>query len=183
MGPPIFNIVNIPWALVLLFLIAVGPLIAWRKATAENLRRNFLLPALTGLWMFLLFVVLEGRAAAQSLSAMGRALASLDAATFLDRLKAFYPPICFGLAGFVLATVVIEYSRAVAVRRRSTARTPPWRSRASSAQPPEVGRLRRARRGRHRVRRYRGLVGVPQGDRRAGRAGRQHADRRICDDL
>ncbi|HJQ96914.1 MAG TPA: cytochrome c-type biogenesis CcmF C-terminal domain-containing protein [Candidatus Polarisedimenticolaceae bacterium] len=118
MGPPIFNIVNIPWALVLLFLIGVGPLIAWRKATAENLRRNFLLPGLTGLWMFLLFVVLEGRAAAESLSGMGRALASLDAATFLDRLKAFYPPICFGLAGFVLATVVIEYSRAVAVRRR-----------------------------------------------------------------
>jgi cytochrome c-type biogenesis protein CcmF len=68
--------------------------------------------------MFLLFVVLEGRAAAESLSGMGRALASLDAATFLDRLKAFYPPICFGLAAFVLATVVIEYSRAVAVRRR-----------------------------------------------------------------
>ncbi|HVQ35708.1 MAG TPA: cytochrome c-type biogenesis CcmF C-terminal domain-containing protein [Candidatus Bathyarchaeia archaeon] len=118
MGAPIFNIVNIPWALVLLFLIGVGPLIAWRKATAENLRRNFLLPALTGFWMFLLFVVLEGRAAAESLSGMGRALASLDAATFLDRLKAFYPPICFGLAAFVLATVVIEYSRAVAVRRR-----------------------------------------------------------------
>jgi len=118
MGPPIFNIVNVPWALVLLFLIGVGPLIAWRKATGENLRRNFLLPGLTGVWVFLLFVVLEGRAARESLSGMGRALVSFDAATFLDRLKAFYPPICFGLAGFVLATVAIEFSRAIAVRRR-----------------------------------------------------------------
>ncbi len=31
MGPPIFNLVNIPWALTLLFLVGVGPLIAWRR--------------------------------------------------------------------------------------------------------------------------------------------------------
>ncbi len=31
MGPGIFNLVNIPWALVLLFLTGVGPLIAWGK--------------------------------------------------------------------------------------------------------------------------------------------------------
>jgi cytochrome c-type biogenesis protein CcmF len=118
MGPPIFNIVNVPWALVLLFLIGVGPLIAWRKATAENLRRNFLVPGLAGLWVFLLFVVLEGRSAAKDLAAMGRSALSFDAATFLDHLKAFYPPICFGLAAFVLTTVAVEFARGVGVRRR-----------------------------------------------------------------
>ena len=45
MGPPIFNTVNVPWALFLLFLAGVGPLIAWRKASRENLRRNFTVPA------------------------------------------------------------------------------------------------------------------------------------------
>ena len=117
MGPPIFNIVNVPWALVLLFLIGVGPLIAWRKATAENLRRNFVVPSLVGLWVFALFIVLEGRAAAASLTGLGKSIAAFDAASFLDHLKAFYPPICFGLAGFVLATVVIEFARAIKVRR------------------------------------------------------------------
>jgi cytochrome c-type biogenesis protein CcmF len=125
MGPPIFNIVNIPWALALLFLIGVGPLIAWRKATAENLRRNFIIPTLAGVWVLALFLVLEGRAAAGSVSGMGRALASFDAASFLDHLKAFYPPICFGLAAFVLATVLIEFRRAVGARRRQYGESAP----------------------------------------------------------
>src|SRR5262249_15875375 len=63
MGPPIFNLVNIPWALALLFLVGVGPLIAWRKATAENFRRNFLVPGLVGVWSLILFLLLEGRGA------------------------------------------------------------------------------------------------------------------------
>ena len=48
MGPPIFNLVNIPWGLVLLFLMGVGPLIAWRKASVGNLRRQFALPVISG---------------------------------------------------------------------------------------------------------------------------------------
>src|SRR6266436_3981294 len=44
-GPPFFNRVNVPVALLLLLLTAVGPLLAWRKTSIESLRRNFLLPA------------------------------------------------------------------------------------------------------------------------------------------
>src|SRR5882762_5311201 len=40
-GPPFFNRVNIPLGLLLLGLTGVGPLIAWRKASGANLRRQF----------------------------------------------------------------------------------------------------------------------------------------------
>src|SRR5438132_2338922 len=45
-GPPFFNRVNVPVALLLLLLTAVGPLLAWRKTSIDSLRRNFLWPAL-----------------------------------------------------------------------------------------------------------------------------------------
>jgi cytochrome c-type biogenesis protein CcmF len=48
-GPPYYNAVFMPIALGLVFLMGVGPSIAWRKASMENLRKNFLLPALVGL--------------------------------------------------------------------------------------------------------------------------------------
>jgi cytochrome c-type biogenesis protein CcmF len=44
-GPPFFNRVNVPLGLFLLFLTGVGPLIAWRKASAANLQRQFIFPA------------------------------------------------------------------------------------------------------------------------------------------
>src|SRR5437870_3874024 len=47
-GAPFFNLVNIPIFLALLFLMGVGPLIAWRRASAENLKRNFVTPVLAG---------------------------------------------------------------------------------------------------------------------------------------
>ena len=44
-GPPFFNRVNVPVALLLLLLTAVGPLLAWRKTSLESLKRNFSVPA------------------------------------------------------------------------------------------------------------------------------------------
>src|SRR6266487_1115724 len=44
-GPPFFNKVSIPVALLLLLLTAVGPLLAWRKTSFESLKRNFLWPS------------------------------------------------------------------------------------------------------------------------------------------
>jgi cytochrome c-type biogenesis protein CcmF len=43
-GPPFFNRVNIPLGLLLLGLLGIGPVIAWRKATGRNLVRNFTAP-------------------------------------------------------------------------------------------------------------------------------------------
>ena len=43
-GPPFFNRVNVPLGLLLLGLTGIGPLIAWRKASPANLRRQFTWP-------------------------------------------------------------------------------------------------------------------------------------------
>jgi cytochrome c-type biogenesis protein CcmF len=55
-GPPFFNKVNIPVALCLLLLTAVGPLLAWRKTSTESLRRNFLIPAVIAVSVGVLLV-------------------------------------------------------------------------------------------------------------------------------
>jgi cytochrome c-type biogenesis protein CcmF len=44
-GAPFFNSVNVPIALFLMFLTGVGPLLAWRKASTNSLKRNFGIPA------------------------------------------------------------------------------------------------------------------------------------------
>jgi len=46
---PFFNKVNVPIAIFLMFLTGVGPLLAWRKASTDSLKRNFLLPAVLAL--------------------------------------------------------------------------------------------------------------------------------------
>jgi len=43
-GPPYYNAVFMPVALGLLVMMGIGPTIAWRKASSDNLRKNFLLP-------------------------------------------------------------------------------------------------------------------------------------------
>ena len=47
-GPPWFNRYITPLALVLVLLSGIGPLIAWRRATAANLKRNFAFPVRGG---------------------------------------------------------------------------------------------------------------------------------------
>src|SRR6185312_9404321 len=56
-GPPFFNRVNIPVALMLLLLTALGPLLAWRKTSFESLRRNFLAPALVAVAVAVFLIV------------------------------------------------------------------------------------------------------------------------------
>ncbi len=43
-GPPFFNQVMVPIALALLVLTGICPLIAWRKASARNFKKNFFVP-------------------------------------------------------------------------------------------------------------------------------------------
>ncbi|MFN8203310.1 MAG: cytochrome c-type biogenesis CcmF C-terminal domain-containing protein [Solirubrobacteraceae bacterium] len=47
-GPPWFSRYTVPLALVLVLLSGIGPLIAWRRATAANLWRTFRVPVLCG---------------------------------------------------------------------------------------------------------------------------------------
>jgi len=84
---PFFNKVNVPLFIALLFLMGVGPMIAWRRATLSNLRRAFLLPAVSSL---LLTVVL-----------------------LWAGIREVYPLFAFVFSFFALMTVVIEYYRGV----------------------------------------------------------------------
>lgn len=91
-GPPFFNQVNVPIGLALLGLTGIGPLIAWRRASPGNLRRQFVGPVAAGL------------VAAATLVAVG----------FGD----FYAGVAVTLGTFVVATVVQEFVRGVGARHR-----------------------------------------------------------------
>jgi cytochrome c-type biogenesis protein CcmF len=91
-GAPFFNRVNVPLGLLLLGLTGVGPLIAWRKASTANLRRQFIAPVASGLLT----------------------LAVLLAAGVRD----FYAIMALALAGFVAGTIVQEFHRGIRARRR-----------------------------------------------------------------
>jgi cytochrome c-type biogenesis protein CcmF len=91
-GVPFFNRVNVPLGLLLLGLTGVGPLIAWRKASTANLRRQFIAPVASGL---VVLGVLLG---------VG--------------VRDFYATVALALAGFVAGTIVQEFYRGVRARRR-----------------------------------------------------------------
>ena len=92
-GAPFFNLVNIPIFLALIFLMGVGPLIAWRRASAQNLKRNFLWP------------VAGGIVAAAVLRVVG--VGNVIVLTAM------------ALVAFVAGTIALDYVRAVRARRRS----------------------------------------------------------------
>jgi cytochrome c-type biogenesis protein CcmF len=48
-GPPWFDRYTVPLALILVLLSGIGPVIAWRRATLANARRNFVVPLLSAL--------------------------------------------------------------------------------------------------------------------------------------
>jgi cytochrome c-type biogenesis protein CcmF len=52
-GPPWFDRYTVPLALILVLLSGIGPVIAWRRATWANARRNFLAPILAAIGMLL----------------------------------------------------------------------------------------------------------------------------------
>jgi cytochrome c-type biogenesis protein CcmF len=56
-GPPWFDRYTVPLALILVLLSGIGPVIAWRRATLANARRNFLVPIAAALGTLLVLVV------------------------------------------------------------------------------------------------------------------------------
>jgi cytochrome c-type biogenesis protein CcmF len=91
-GPPFFNRVNVPLGLLLLGLTGVGPLIAWRKASTANLRRQFVAPVSLGL-LTLGVLLLIG-------------------------LRDMYAVMAWALAGFVGGTIMQEFQRGIRARQR-----------------------------------------------------------------
>jgi cytochrome c-type biogenesis protein CcmF len=58
---PFFNLVAGPFAIGLLLLTGICPLIAWRKAGIKNLQRNFLFPSIFGAVVVLVLLLLGAR--------------------------------------------------------------------------------------------------------------------------
>ena len=97
-GMPFFNQVNVPLFLALLFLMGVGPLIAWRRASLDNLKRNFLWPVVIGI---------------------------VAAAVFrLVGVRSILAVLSLALTLFVAATIAVDLVRATRARLRTGERLP-----------------------------------------------------------
>jgi cytochrome c-type biogenesis protein CcmF len=118
MGPEIFNTVNIPWALLLLLLTGVGPLIAWRKASKANLTRNFKVPLISGGSVLLVALILDRASFFGAVSDFGSSLFSLNVQGMFEALKGIYPALTFGIGAFVVGTMILEFVRGTRVRRK-----------------------------------------------------------------
>ncbi|HTB71278.1 MAG TPA: cytochrome c-type biogenesis CcmF C-terminal domain-containing protein [Solirubrobacteraceae bacterium] len=99
-GPPWFDRYTVPLALILVLLSGIGPVIAWRRATLANARRNFLAPLLGAL----------------------ATLVVLVAAGVTERPFALAMFCC---AGFVFASVAQEFVRGTRARRAIAGEPPP----------------------------------------------------------
>src|SRR5690349_14509007 len=91
-GAPFFNRVNVPLGLLLLALTGIGPLIAWRRASVPNLKRQFAVPLTVGVFAALIVLVAG--------------------------MREFYATVAIGLGAFVLGTVTQEFDRGARARRR-----------------------------------------------------------------
>ncbi len=91
-GAPYFNWITAPLFLALVFLMGVGPLIAWRKASWNNLTRNFLWPTSGAL-------------------AVGVGL-------FAWGVRSFWPLLAFTLSAFAALAILFDTAKAVAAQGR-----------------------------------------------------------------
>jgi cytochrome c-type biogenesis protein CcmF len=99
-GPPWFDRYTVPLALILVLLSGIGPVIAWRRATLANARRNFLAPTAAGL---LALIVLLAVGVPEKPFAIAM----------------------FCCAAFVLGSIGQEFWRGVRVRRAMAREAPP----------------------------------------------------------
>jgi cytochrome c-type biogenesis protein CcmF len=99
-GPPWFDRYTVPLALALVLLSGIGPVIAWRRATLANARRNFLMPLCTALIALAVLLV-----------------AGIGHKPFALAM--------FCCAAFVFGSVAQEFVRGTRVRRAIAGESPP----------------------------------------------------------
>jgi cytochrome c-type biogenesis protein CcmF len=91
-GESFFNAVNVPLGLLLLALTGIGPLIAWRRASVQNIQRQFAGPAFFGVVM--------------------------AAALYILGARELYPLMAWGLGAFVAGTIIQEFYKGIAARNK-----------------------------------------------------------------
>ncbi len=94
---PFFNKVNGPLFLILFFLMGVGPLLGWRRTSAEVMRKQFTWPVVVAL-----------------------VVAGLSVLT----TRNIFPIIGLAMCAFVAAAIVQEFVRGVIARRAATQENP-----------------------------------------------------------
>lgn len=94
-GIPFFNAVNVPLFLMLVFLMGVGPMIAWRRSSIGNLARTFLVP-FVGAFLVAVSLVWAG-------------------------ISEFWPLLSFSICFFVLMTILSELSRGLSSQAAANA--------------------------------------------------------------
>ena len=99
---PFFNKVNGPVFAVLLFMIGVGPLLPWRRATWATLRHQFQWPLLGGIITAALVFLLIGE-------------------------RRFWPIAGLGVAGLVFTSIIQEFVRGTRARMKVTGERP-WKA-------------------------------------------------------
>ena len=91
-GPPFFSQVNTPLFLILLIITGICPLIGWRKASLENLKKNFILPTAI---LLITVALLVG-----------------------SGMRHVYAILSFSFSAFVLVTIGMEFYRGIRARKK-----------------------------------------------------------------
>lgn len=92
-GPPFFNRVMVPIGLALLFLTGICPLIAWRRSSVRQFRKNFLAPFIVALTIAIVL--------------------------FVFGVDSVWAILALALAGFAFASITIDIGRGAYNRARN----------------------------------------------------------------
>ena len=111
-GPPFFNHVNAPLGLALLFLMGIGPVIAWRRATPRNLWRSFAWPVGIGAGRRAALLLAGGMRATAAPGSRSRSASSSSARSCRSSAR-----------GMRARQAMLRESRAARARAGSSART------------------------------------------------------------
>jgi cytochrome c-type biogenesis protein CcmF len=104
-GAPFYNRVAVPIGLFLLFLTAIGPLLAWRSSSFKSIRKNFVLPVVAAVITGIVLIA-----------------CGVHPWTIFttDHQGEFYSFIAFSLAALVVTAIGSEFLRGAGVISRNT---------------------------------------------------------------